>query len=42
MGAREFIPIRIILHPSNSHDVPEERRDEARYQGAIGGGGEEM
>jgi hypothetical protein len=30
------------LHPSSSHDVPEDRRDEARRQGAIGGGGEAM
>jgi hypothetical protein len=32
MGARESIPICILLHPSSNHDVPEERRDEARRQ----------
>jgi hypothetical protein len=42
MGARESIPIHIILQPSSSHDVPEERRDETRRQGSIGGGGEAM
>jgi hypothetical protein len=40
MGARESIPIRILLHPSSSHDLPGERRVEARHQGAIGRGGE--
>jgi hypothetical protein len=42
MGARESIPTRILLHPHSSHDVPEERRFEARRQGAIDGGGEAM
>jgi hypothetical protein len=42
MGARESIPIRILLNPRSSHDVPEERRVEARRQGAIDGGGEAM
>jgi hypothetical protein len=42
MGARESIPTRILLHPRNSHDVPEERRVEARCQGAIDGGDEAM
>jgi hypothetical protein len=43
MRARESIPIRILLHPSSGHDVPEERRDEARRREAIeGGGGEAM
>jgi hypothetical protein len=42
MGARESITIRILLHPSSSHDIPEERRVESRRQGAIGGGGEVM
>jgi hypothetical protein len=42
MGARESIPTRILLHPRNSHDVPEERRVEARRQGAIDGGGAAM
>jgi hypothetical protein len=42
MGARESTPIRILLHPSSSHDVPEERRVEARRQGSIDVGGEAM
>jgi hypothetical protein len=42
MGAQESIPIRVLLHPSSSHDVPEERRVESRRQGAIVGGGEAM
>jgi hypothetical protein len=42
MGAREYIPTRILLHPRNSHDIPEECRVEARRQGAIDGGGEAM
>jgi hypothetical protein len=41
-GAQESIPIRILLHQSSSHDVPEEPRVEARRQGAIVGGGEAM
>jgi hypothetical protein len=42
MGAWESIPTRILLHPRSSHDVTEERRVEARCQGAIDGGGEAM
>jgi hypothetical protein len=42
MGAQESIPTHILLHPRSSHDVPEERRVEARRQGAIDGGGEAM
>jgi hypothetical protein len=42
LGAREPIPSSILLHPRSSHGVPEERRVEARRQGAIDGGGEAM
>jgi hypothetical protein len=42
LGARESIPSSILLHPRSSHDVPEERRVEARRQGAIDGGCEVM
>jgi hypothetical protein len=42
MGAWESIPSRILLHPRNNYDVPEERRVEARRQGAIDGGCEVM
>jgi hypothetical protein len=42
LGARESIPYSILLHPRNNHGVPEERRVEARRQGAIDGGGEAM
>jgi hypothetical protein len=37
MGAQESIPIHIILHPSSSHDVPEEYGDQARRREAIVG-----
>jgi hypothetical protein len=40
LGARESIPSLILLHPRNSHGVPEERRVEARRRGAIDRGGE--
>jgi hypothetical protein len=42
MRAQESIPTCILLHPRSIHDVPEERRVEARRQGAIDGGGEVM
>jgi hypothetical protein len=42
LRAWESIPSRILLYPRSSHDVPEERRVEARRRGAIDGGGEVM
>jgi hypothetical protein len=42
MGAQQSIPSRILLHPRSSHDIPEEHRIEARFQGAIDGEGEAM
>jgi hypothetical protein len=42
MGARESIPIRIFLHPSSSHDVPKEHRDQARRRETIEAEGSEL
>jgi hypothetical protein len=35
MGARESIPIHILLHSSNNHDVPKDSKDQARNREAI-------
>jgi hypothetical protein len=42
MEARESIPIRILLHPRSSHDVPEVYGYQARRREAIEGGGGEV